>query len=257
MSEEDLHTCLLLLHFLHLHLFTFWLILSAFRNRGLSIRTSRACCVKSEVPSCYLDDKASNGDSCLAISEGYMSLKRFYRASHGSLRPFVGRCSFSSQADSESSTQEEDDLEDGFSELETPANADVVKEKQVDEVNEDELISEPELSEDEDDAEGPQNELELSDIEADIAEKRSAQMGASSALFDAIMRAPGLSVQSALDNWVEGGNELTRSKYPWPCLIFESVKCTGGLCRYLTQLLYYFIYVNYVSYNYKYPGLCI
>ncbi|KAG5552604.1 hypothetical protein RHGRI_010628 [Rhododendron griersonianum] len=216
MSEEDLHTCLLLLHFLHLHL-----------NRGLSIRTSRACCVKSEVPSCYLDDKASNGDSCPAISEGYMSLKRFYRASHGSPRPFVGRCSFSSQADSESSTQEEDDLEDGFSELETPANADVVKEKHVDEVNEDELISEPELSEDEDDAEGPQNELELSDIEADIAEKRSAQMGASSALFDAIMRAPGLSVQSALDNWVEGGNELTRSEISLAMLNLRKRKMYG------------------------------
>ncbi|KAI8559261.1 hypothetical protein RHMOL_Rhmol04G0158900 [Rhododendron molle] len=198
------------------------------RNRGLSIRTSRACCVKSEVPSCHLDDKASNGDSCLAISEGYMSLKRFYRACHGSPRPFVGRCSFSSQADSESSTQEEDDLEDGFSELETPANADVVKEKHVDEVNEDELISEPELSEDEDDdAEGRQNELELSDIEADIAEKRSAQMGASSSLFDAIMRAPGLSVQSALDNWVEGGNELTRSEISLAMLNLRKRKMYG------------------------------
>jgi pentatricopeptide repeat protein len=110
----------------------------------------------------------------------------------------VGRCSFSSQADSESSTQEDDDLEDGFSELETPANAEVVQDSHEDEGNEDELISDLELSEDEDD-----------DVEADITEKKS-QKRASSALFDAIMRAPGLSVQSALDNWVEGGNELTR-----------------------------------------------
>lgn len=196
------------------------------------------------MPSCYLDDKASNGDSCLAISEGYMSLKRFYRASHGSLRPFVGRCSFSSQADSESSTQEEDDLEDGFSELETPANADVVKEKQVDEVNEDELISEPELSEDEDDAEGPQNELELSDIEADIAEKRSAQMGASSALFDAIMRAPGLSVQSALDNWVEGGNELTRSEISLAMLNLRKRKMYGRALQVFNSII---IIISYMS----------
>lgn len=197
------------------------------------------------MPSCYLDDKASNGDSCLAISEGYMSLKRFYRASHGYPRPFVGRCSFSSQADSESSTQEEDDLEDGFSELETPANADVVKEKHVDEVNEDELISEPELSEDEDDdAEGPQNELELSDIEADIAEKRSAQMGASSALFDAIMRAPGLSVQSALDNWVEGGNELTRSEISLAMLNLRKRKMYGRALQVFNSII---IIISYMS----------
>ncbi|XP_057487015.1 pentatricopeptide repeat-containing protein At1g80270, mitochondrial-like [Actinidia eriantha] len=186
------------------------------KNRGLSIRTSRACCAKSEVASCYLDGKASNNDSCFVKPEGYRSLKRFYSATHGSPKFFVGGCSFSSLADTKSSAQEEDDLEDGFSELETPANADMIRDSIAGKGNEDELISEPELSDEEEDGIGgveePQNELELSDTEADIADKRSPEMRGSSALFKAIMDAPGLSVQSALDKWVEGGNELTRSE---------------------------------------------
>ncbi|CAL5336671.1 unnamed protein product [Camellia sinensis] len=84
------------------------------------------------------------------------------------------------------SAQEEDDLEDGFSELENAASAaDVV-------------------SEEEDDGDGveePQNDLELFDTEVEVTEKRPPQKRASSALFKAIMAAPGLSVQSALDKW--------------------------------------------------------
>ncbi|XP_028057795.1 pentatricopeptide repeat-containing protein At1g80270, mitochondrial-like [Camellia sinensis] len=124
----------------------------------------------------------------------------------------MGCCSFSSQADTKSSAQEEDDLEDGFSELETAASAaDVVQDSNVDDLNEDQLISEPELSEEEDDGDGveePQNDLELFDTEVEVTEKRPPQKRASSALFKAIMAAPGLSVQSALDKWVEEGNDL-------------------------------------------------
>ncbi|KAI7990583.1 Pentatricopeptide repeat-containing protein [Camellia lanceoleosa] len=185
------------------------------RNRGFSIKTSRASCVKSKVTSSYLDDKASNGDSCLVISDGCMSLKRFYSSAHGSPKFLMGTCSFSSQADTKSSAQEEDDLEDGFSELETPASADMVQDSNVDGENEDELISEPELSEEEDDDDGveePQNELELSDTEADVTEKRSPPKRAFSTLFQAIVDAPGLSVQGTLDKYVEEGNDLSRSE---------------------------------------------
>ncbi|CAL5435179.1 unnamed protein product [Camellia sinensis] len=191
------------------------IIVLALWNRGFSIKTSRASCVKSKVTSCYLDDKASNGDSCLVISDGCMSLKRFYSSAHGSPKFLMGTCSFSSQADTKSSAQEEDDLEDGFSELETPASADMVQDSNVDGENEDELISEPELSEEEDDDDGveePQNELELSDTEADVTEKRSPPKRAFSTLFQAIVDAPGLSVQSTLDKYVEEGNDLNRSE---------------------------------------------
>ncbi|CAL5431231.1 unnamed protein product [Camellia sinensis] len=191
------------------------IIVLALWNRGFSIKTSRASCVKSKVTSCYLDDKASNGDSCLVMSDGCMSLKRFYSSAHDSPKFLMGTCSFSSQADTKSSAQEEDDLEDGFSELETPASADMVQDSNVDGENEDELISEPELSEEEDDDDGveePQNELELSDTEADVTEKRSPPKRAFSTLFQAIVDAPGLSVQSTLDKYVEEGNDLSRSE---------------------------------------------
>ncbi|XP_028114389.1 pentatricopeptide repeat-containing protein At1g80270, mitochondrial-like [Camellia sinensis] len=120
----------------------------------------------------------------------------------------------SKPADTKSSAQEEDDLEDGFSELKTAASAaDVVQDSNVDDLNKDQLISEPELSEEEDDGDGveePQNELELFDTEAEVTKKRPPQKRASSALFKAIMAALGLSVQSALDKWVEEGNDLNR-----------------------------------------------
>ncbi|XP_057466867.1 pentatricopeptide repeat-containing protein At1g80270, mitochondrial-like [Actinidia eriantha] len=176
------------------------------KNRGFNIRASRTSCAKSEVESCYSNEEYCNSDSFLVISDGYKALKRFYSTSHGSSKFLTGWCSFSSQAHSKSSDQEEDDLEDGFSELESPAS--------VDEESGDELISEPELSDGEDDGDvvkEPQNELELSDTEADVTEKRSPRKRASSALFNAILAAPGFSVQTALDKW-EDENDLTRSE---------------------------------------------
>ncbi|GFS36822.1 hypothetical protein Acr_00g0048200 [Actinidia rufa] len=175
------------------------------KNRGFNIRASRISCAKSEVESCYSNEEYCNSDSCLVISDGYKALKRFYSTSHGSSKFLTGWCSFSSQAHSKGSDQEEDDLEDGFSELESPAR---------DEESGDELISEPELSDGEDDGDvvkEPQNELELSDTETDVTEKRSPRKRASSALFNAILVAPGFSVQTALDKW-EDENDLTRSE---------------------------------------------
>ncbi|THG10152.1 hypothetical protein TEA_009858 [Camellia sinensis var. sinensis] len=141
------------------------------KNRVLGIGTSRACCAKSEVASCCLDVKASNGDSHLVASDGCISLKRFYSAAHGSPNFFMGCCSFSSQADTKSSAQEEDDLEDGFSELENAASAaDVVQDSNVDNLNEDQLISEPELSEEEDD-EWLESTKQLDFVERDYASR--------------------------------------------------------------------------------------
>ncbi|CAL5380240.1 unnamed protein product [Camellia sinensis] len=156
-------------------------------NRVLGIGTSRACCAKSEVASCCLDVKASNVDSRLVASDGCISLKRFYSAAHGSPNFFMGCCSF----------------------LYKLTQKTVHKKKMIWRM--DQLISEPEVSEEEDDGDGveePQNDLELFDTEVEVTEKRPPQKRASSALFKAIMAAPGLSVRSALDKWVEEGNDL-------------------------------------------------
>uniref|UniRef100_A0A5B6YHF9 Putative Pentatricopeptide repeat-containing protein isoform 1 n=1 Tax=Davidia involucrata TaxID=16924 RepID=A0A5B6YHF9_DAVIN len=185
------------------------------KKRGFNIGTSRACCAKSEIASCCLDDKAGIGEAAEVIADRSLFLKRFYCTTGDYPKFFMGRRSFSSQAGAKSSGEEDDDLEDGFSELESPASAEAILESNVEDENEDELISEPELSEgdDEDDAvEEPQNELELSDAETDVTENRSPRKRVPSALFKAIAAAPGLSVHNVLDKWAEEGNDLTRAE---------------------------------------------
>lgn len=139
-----------------------------------------------------------------------MYLKRFYHTKHGSSKFSVGRCGFSSQAGAKSSG-EDDDLEDEFSELETPSSAQAKQTSNVADESDGELISEPELSDEDVDVEEPsQNELELSDAETDPIEKKSSRRRAQSELFNAIMASPGLSIHSALDKWVEEGNNVSR-----------------------------------------------
>ncbi|GMY19522.1 pentatricopeptide repeat-containing protein At1g80270, mitochondrial-like [Fagus crenata] len=183
----------------------------ALRSRGFSIGTSRACCAKLEIPSsCIEDDKAGILESPQETYDRCVYLKRFYHIKHGSSKFSVGRCGFSSQAGAKSSG-EDDDLEDEFSELETPSSAQAKQTSNVADESDGELISEPELSDEDVDVEEPsQNELELSDAETDPVEKKSSRRRAQSELFNAIMASPGLSIHSALDKWVEEGNNVSR-----------------------------------------------
>ena len=105
---------------------------------------------------------------------------------------------FASQAGAESS-ESDDDLEDEFSELETPLSAN----ESV--VNVDQLISDDDIN---DIGEPSQNALELSDNETDLAEKKLPRKKAPSELFKAIISAPGVSVHSVLDKWVAEGKDL-------------------------------------------------
>lgn len=178
----------------------------------LSIGASHATCAISEVPRSCLEDKVGICESPQVISGRCLSAKRFYHTTHPSLKFSMGKHGLSSQAGAKSS-DEEDDLDDGFSELETPVSADAMQESNADDGDKDELISEPDLSDVDDDVdEPPQNELGLSDIETDIIEKKSPRKRTTSELFKAIMDASGLSVNSALDKWVAEGKELGRAE---------------------------------------------
>ncbi|XP_057947806.1 pentatricopeptide repeat-containing protein At1g80270, mitochondrial-like [Malania oleifera] len=185
------------------------------RNRVFSIGASRVCCAKSEIASTYLDDKADISEPSLLLFDRCFLLKKYYHATHAFPKFSVWRHHFSSEASAKSSG-EEDGLEDGFSELETSATADVGREI-TDNGNEDELISEPEFSSD-DEVEGgnlesrSQNELELSDTETVVSEKKPDSKRVPSELFKAVMAAPGLSIHNALDKWVEEGKELSRAE---------------------------------------------
>ncbi|XP_059462784.1 pentatricopeptide repeat-containing protein At1g80270, mitochondrial-like [Corylus avellana] len=183
------------------------------RSRGVSIRISRVSCAKLEMLSPGIEeDKAGTFESPQEAYDRHLSLKRFYHTAHGSSNVFVVRHNFSSQAGAKSSG-EEDELEDGFSELEMPSSAVANQDGNVEDESDDELISEPELSYDGVDIEEPsQNELELLDSEIDPSEKKAFKKKAKSALFNAILAAPGLSVHNALDKWVEEGNDLSRTE---------------------------------------------
>lgn len=183
------------------------------RSQGFSIGISRVSCAKLEIlgPSIE-EDKAGTLESPQEAYDKCLYLKRLYHTTCGSSNVFVVRHSFSSQA-GEKSSGEEDDLEDGFSELEMPSSAKANQVGNVEDESDDELISEPELSDDGVDIEEPsQNELELLDSEIDPSEKKVFRKRAQSALFNAILAAPGLSVHNVLDKWVEEGNDLSRAE---------------------------------------------
>ncbi|KAA8517282.1 hypothetical protein F0562_017575 [Nyssa sinensis] len=183
-------------------------------KRGFNIASSRARCANSEIARFYLNDRDVS-EASQVIADRSLSLERLYSTTHDFPKFFMGKYYISSQAGAKSSGEEDDDLEDGFSELESPASADAIQESNEEDVNEDELISEPELSDgnDEDDGvEEPQNEMELLHTKTDVTEKKSLRIRASSALFKAIMAAPGLSIHSVLDKWVEEGNDLSRKE---------------------------------------------
>ncbi|WZZ66967.1 hypothetical protein YC2023_078337 [Brassica napus] len=106
----------------------------------------------------------------------------------------------SSSAGTKSDQEEDDDLEDGFSELENSKSGQESTTSSSDESD----VDEGKLSADE------EEELELDLTETDDSRKTLEKK--QSELFKAIVSAGGLSVGSALDKWVEEeGNEISRT----------------------------------------------
>ncbi|KAF5750292.1 pentatricopeptide repeat-containing protein [Tripterygium wilfordii] len=170
--------------------------------KGLSGGISRACYSKSKILSGYRDFKVIDIIAeCPQVESVVCQVG--YTDDVCSNFPF-GRRALSSQAGAETSESEsESDSEDGFSELDAPATADPTK-------DEGEVISEPDLSDNESIDEPSQNELELAETEAELGEKVASRKKDGLELFKAIIAAPGLSIQSALDKWEEEGKYLGR-----------------------------------------------
>lgn len=170
------------------------------KSQAISNVTFRASCAKTEAARCYFEDIGGFVEP--PPDDRKPSLKRLYNSACNTPQSFIGIHSFSSRAGMKSSGEEDDDLEDGFSELETPVDANA-RGNNLEDESDNELIS---GDEDDDDAEKePQNELELSEV--DEAEKISRGNRVSSGLFNAIM--DGSSIHNSLEKWVEEGNELT------------------------------------------------
>ncbi|XP_022743376.1 pentatricopeptide repeat-containing protein At1g80270, mitochondrial-like [Durio zibethinus] len=177
------------------------------KDRRINIGVFYAASARLQISSNYIEEKAVISEY-VQTSDKHPSLLRFY---HSSNFP-VGRCGLSSQAGAENSG-EENDLEDGFSELETPANAETKENYIAQDETEDGLVSDRELAgEEEDVQETASNELELLEGESDPSDKRSSTRSTTSELFKAIVSAPGLSVHKALDKWLEEGKDLSRAE---------------------------------------------
>ncbi|XWS59000.1 hypothetical protein CRYUN_Cryun08bG0082700 [Craigia yunnanensis] len=182
------------------------------KDRRISIGSSYATSARLLISSNYIKEKAVIFESSQTISTKRLSCLRFYHSTHASSNFPVGRCGLSSQAGAESSG-EENGLEDGFSELETPVDAETKENHVAWDETENGLVSDPELSGDEEDVEETaSNELELSEAETAPSDKRSSTGRTTSELFKAVISAPGLSVHKVLDKWLEEGKDLSRDE---------------------------------------------
>lgn len=158
------------------------------RNRGLSLGITQICSEKSEITRCYLEN-------CNAgVFEPHADLlhsTRSYNTSSSSSNSYREVRTFSSKAGARSSEEQDDDLEDAFSELELETPLDAVREAgSADES--DESMSESELSEGDSIADDVDNDLKTLEIKAYAGEKRSTKTRPTSAITKAILAAPTL-----------------------------------------------------------------
>ncbi|KAK7396168.1 hypothetical protein VNO78_16980 [Psophocarpus tetragonolobus] len=169
------------------------------RSRGFNVGAS---CVKL-APTCCVEEESGINESREITYGGFLLPKTCFHSGYNSSLNFtVGKRALSS-----SSTKKEDDLEDGFSELETPAS----------DGNESDnlLTSDAELSDDD----GKENVAK---------EKEKTRRGrVESKLFNEIVNGPGNSVHSALEKWLEEGNELTREEVSLAMLSLRKRKMFG------------------------------
>ncbi|KAH7667296.1 TPR-like protein [Dioscorea alata] len=170
------------------------------RSHFYRIVVTHACCGNPGVP--ISKSECVNGLSVV--------LKPF---SHGSsfclMMPSWGSRNLSSHAGMKSSDSE-NDLDDGFSDLDRPPSTDRIEDIGHKEDDCD-LVSESDASE-EDFAEDGENLVGLSGTDTDANGEKAAKDKNASPLFKIIMDAPHSSVDSALDKWVEEGNALGRGE---------------------------------------------
>ncbi|GMH08120.1 hypothetical protein Nepgr_009960 [Nepenthes gracilis] len=178
--------------------------------QGLRSRTVHTCDALDSA-SGYVKAKLGNSKGPEFTHVRWSTFERFYRTVQIPARFSLGSCSLSSQSGARSGGEEEDNLEDGFSELETSEISETLKDSHL--ASDNELLSEPELSDDNDDVEEEASENELiSGTETDVTERISQEKRFPSALFKAIMDDPTQSVNHALDKFMADGMDLNRSE---------------------------------------------
>ncbi|GMN57751.1 hypothetical protein TIFTF001_026838 [Ficus carica] len=202
------------------------------RNRGFSIRASGAAFSDSELRITYKQDNAGSFDSPELISDRCVSLKGFYRGKHVSTNHIRVRRSLSSQARAKKSDKE-DELEEGFSELEATDSTEAVQDTNSLDESVHELILDPDFSEVDDDYDGSKNDLGVSD---NSSERVPSGKRVVSVLFKVIASGPAQSVGDVLDKWVKEGNEVEREEVYSAFLALRKTRMYGKAF----QVLQYF-----------------
>lgn len=175
----------------------------------MSVVASRVCCAKSEIFSNYL-----KGNSFIYESPQVASRKCLFYHIGAIFSKFSMLTQSKSSQDGEESSESEDNLKDGFSELKVPASVNAIEERNAINGNENELASEFGLFDDDEHDVGEHSVkiMELLDAEANSGEKTSMKGSADAELFQAIISTPASYIHGVLDKWVEEGKDLDRSE---------------------------------------------
>jgi hypothetical protein len=211
------------------------------------------------MPNTLVEDEAEISDSPkIVYGNGGFSLRnRCYHSGYGSMGFSVGRRELSSEAGAKDTKDEDDDdLEEGFSELEEGFSE--LEETPVGDEGEKLLDSDTELSDDsvseESDIEEPHNELELplSHDEDEILEvKKRIRRRVESELFKAIMAAPGHTIHTALDKWVEEGKELSRVEISLAMVNLRKRKMYGRALQVIGSNLFLFLFYTFQHFKFS------
>lgn len=209
------------------------------RYREIRLGSFRAGCARVESGSCYLKNENESAECAPGMSDQFVPSRRYHHNKSESFKFYNGRHYFSSHAGMKSS-EDEDDLEDGFSELERTASANEIEAR-----SDNELISESEISDGDSDDEvsGLKNELELSDTAAEVSKENVEPKRHVNRLLRAILNAPGLSIKSVLDKWVEDGNEVNKTDI---MVVNSSLRRRKMFGRALQVCLHFHIFIWFV-----------
>ncbi|KAL7583687.1 hypothetical protein Lser_V15G42616 [Lactuca serriola] len=177
------------------------------KSQPSSSVTFRSSSAKFETTSSSYTDNTNFSEPPPLVSNRSLPINRFYSQTHGNQSFLIGNHSFSSQAGTESSGEEDDAQNNSFS---------------FNDISDSGLISEADKSESESESEDddiavkePQNELNLSDNEEEeeAVETKGEERRGPSGLFKVMVNSSSMvAAKKALDKWVEDGNDLSRSE---------------------------------------------
>ncbi|KAJ8503879.1 hypothetical protein OPV22_004765 [Ensete ventricosum] len=200
----------------------------ATRVQNCSILLARACCADSVLSRNSLAHEEGHHDKSFSITGSSVMSKLYSSERLYHTKSFLWCRNLSSHAGVRSG-QNDDDLEDGFSDLEVPPEDDAMvgpEEKEDDE----ELMSEEETNNAAADA------LSLLDSETDVSVEKKTERTVELPLSKIIIEAPRYLLNGTLDKWVEEGNPLGRGKFSLVILKLRKRRLYGKALQFVEWL---------------------